>query len=355
MIKKYWILFILAAMTISIPSCSQNPKDIRTFTNPLFPSGADPWIIFKDSVYYYTSTSGSNLFICKGRNLDDLKLSEKKVIWTPPAGTTYSKQIWAPELHFINEKWYMYFAADDGKNENHRMYVVENQSPDPLTGSWEFKGKVFDPSDKWAIDGSVFEYNGKLCFIWSGWEGDVNGQQNIYIAMMENPWTIKGTRVRISAPEFDWETVGDLNNPNDVPHVNVNEGPVALQKNGRLFIVYSASGCWTDNYCLGMLTFTGEEDLLNPLSWKKNPLPVFRQKPDANAYAPGHNSFFRSPDGTEEWILYHANPEAGQGCGRFRSPRAQKISWNQDGSPNLGEPINIANSLPLPSEYSDGK
>jgi len=349
MIKKSWILIILAATVISIPACSQDSKVVKTFTNPLFSSGADPWIIYRDSVFYYTSTSGSNLFISKGRNLDDLKLSVKKVIWTPPVGTAYSKQIWAPELHYIYGNWYMYFAADDGKNENHRMYVVENQSPDPFTGTWEFKGKVSDPSDKWAIDGSVFEYGGKLWFIWSGWEGDVNGQQNIYLALMENPWTISGERVLISAPEYPWETVGDLNNPNDVPHVNVNEGPVALQKDGRLFIVFSASGCWTDNYCLGLLTLEGS-DPLNASSWKKNPLPVFKQNPEAGAFAPGHNSFFSSPDGKEDWILYHANPAAGQGCGRFRSPRAQKINWNKDGSPNLGETVNILTSLPVPSE-----
>jgi GH43 family beta-xylosidase len=353
--KKLRGILMLAAIYLSIAGSGQEARQGGTFKNPLFQSGADPWIIYKDSVYYYTSTSGSNLYICKGKNLDDLKASARKVIWTPPVGTAYSKQIWAPELHYIYGNWYMYFAADDGKNENHRMYVVENKSADPFSGIWEFKGKVSDPSDNWAIDGSVFEYIGKLYFIWSGWEGDVNGQQNIYIAMMENPWTIKGTRVRISAPEHDWETVGNLNNPNDLPHVNVNEGPVALQKNGRLFIIYSASGCWTDNYCLGMLTFSGEDDLLDPLSWNKSPLPVFKQKTEVGAFAPGHNSFFRSPDGTEEWILYHANPEAGQGCGRFRSPRAQKISWNQDGSPNLGEPVNIATSLPLPSEKSAGK
>lgn len=344
--KTLLILYVL--LVASYSGCSQNEEQAKTFTNPLFQSGADPWIIYRDSVYYFTCTSGSNLFISKGRNLNDLKQSERKVIWTPPAGTMYSKQIWAPELHFINGKWYMYFAADDGKNENHRMYVVENQSPDPFSGTWEFKGKVSDPSDKWAIDGSVFEYRGRLYFIWSGWEGDVNGQQNIYIAKMENPWTISGQRILISTPEHPWETVGDLNNPNDVPHVNVNEGPVALQKDGRLFIIYSASGCWTDNYCLGMLTLSGI-DPMNASSWKKNPLPVFSQDAEAGVFAPGHNSFFRSPDGKEDWILYHANPQAGQGCGRFRSPRTQKFVWRKDGTPDFGRPAVTSVSFQLPS------
>ncbi|HRR16489.1 MAG TPA: glycoside hydrolase family 43 protein [Bacteroidales bacterium] len=340
-------LFLILASGI----CQQG-EDVkgRVFTNPIFESGADPWIIYKDGFYYYTNTSGNRLFIRKARNLDELKNSEQKTIWTPPPGTSYSKEIWAPELHFIDGKWYMYFAADDGNNWHHRMYVIENSSADPTEGEWIFKGKVSDLSDKWAIDGSVFKYNGKLYMIWSGWEGDVNGQQNIYIARMKNPWTIDSERVMISSPEYDWEKVGDLNNPDDVPHVNVNEGPVALVNGKKLFIIYSASGCWTDSYCLGMLTFTRKSDLLDPASWKKNPSPVFSSKPEFNVYAPGHNCFFKSPDGKENWILYHANSAPGQGCGRYRSPRAQKFVFRKDGTPYFGNPVKPGIPLPVPSE-----
>lgn len=324
-------------------------KDERSFTNPIFPAGADPWIIRNDGLYFYTSTSGKNLYIRTGKNLDELAKSEMKVIWTPPAGTSYSKEIWAPELHFLNNKWYMYFAADNGENRNHRMYVIENSCRNPLEGNWEFKGKVSDTTDKWAIDGSVFEFQKQLYMIWSGWEGDVNGQQNIYIAKLKNPWTIDGQRVIISSPSYIWETKGDLNNPGDVRHVNVNEGPVALQRKGKLFIVYSASGCWTDDYCLGMLTFTGKDNLLDQKAWIKYPEPVFRQNADSEAYAPGHNSFFKSPDGKEDWILYHANSKPGQGCGGHRSPRAQKYGWNKDGTPAFGEPVGITDEIRLPA------
>jgi GH43 family beta-xylosidase len=350
------IAVLLILFTVfSSGSCQNQNSDVRTFTNPLLPAGADPWIIQKDGYYYYSSSSGGRLVLRKTKNPADLKTSDQVTIWTPPQGTSYSKELWAPELHFIQGKWYVYFAADDGNNSNHRMYVIENSSPDPTLGAWEFKGKVSDPSDKWAIDGSVFEYSGKLYMIWSGWEGDVNGQQNIYIARMKDPWTIDSDRVRISSPGYAWETVGDLNNPNDVAHVNVNEGPVALIHNGKLFVIYSASGCWTDNYCLGMLTFAGKDDLLDPVVWIKNPLPVFRQKPESGVYAPGHNSFFMSPDGKEHWILYHANSASGQGCGRFRSPRAQMFTWKNDGTPDFGEPVKQDIAIPVPSEGIPGK
>ncbi|MFT4093518.1 MAG: family 43 glycosylhydrolase [Niabella sp.] len=88
----------------------------------------------------------------------------------PPSGTSYSKNLWAPELHEINGKWYFYFAADNGSNANHRMYVVENTFPDPMEGSWEMKGKVADSSDQWAIDGTILQFKGELYMLGADWK-----------------------------------------------------------------------------------------------------------------------------------------------------------------------------------------
>jgi GH43 family beta-xylosidase len=342
------IIFFIPTLFISGKIRSQD-NGKKTFTNPLLPSGADPYSFYKDGYYYYTNTLGNRIGLWKTKSLADLKNAIHKTIYEPPEGTMYSKQLWAPEIMFIGGKWYAYFAADDGNNNNHRMYVLENGSPDPMNGEWVFKGKIADPSDKWAIDGDVFEYKGQWYMIWSGWEGDTNGQQNIYIAKLENPWTIDGDRVCISRPTYQWETHGDLHDANNPAHVNVNEGPQALQYDGNLFIVYSASGCWTDYYALGLLRFAGGDDLLSAQSWKKSAAPVFEKSEKNAVYAPGHNSFFKSPDGKEDWILYHANDLPGQGCGGHRSPRMQKIIWKSDGSPYFGEPVKKGTLLSLPS------
>ena len=167
---------------------------------------------------------------------------------------------------------------------------------------------------------------------------------------MKDPVTIEGRRVRISAPGYDWEKHGDLNDPNNPPHVDVNEGPQFLKHRKKIFIVYSASGCWTDHYSLGLLTFTGKRNLLDSSAWKKSPSPIFQQSPENGVYAPGHNSFFKSPNGKEDWILYHANSAPGQGCGRKRSPRAQPFTWNKDGSPNFGEPLKTGSGISAPGE-----
>ena len=332
---------------VLIVSCSN--RKISSFNNPLLASGADPWSIYKNGNYYYTHTLGNRLAIWKTKNIASLKKAKSKTVFVPPPNTLYSRQLWAPEIHYINDAWYIYFAADDGKNENHRLYVLQNTSKNPMKGEWIFKGKIQEPSDKWAIDGTVFDHNGALYLLWSGWEGDVNGQQDIYIGKLKDPWTMEGERVRISSPVFDWERHGDLRDSLNPPHVAVNEGPQFLKKDDRLFIIYSASGCWTEQYALGMLTASGSSNLLDSSSWKKNPEPVFKMSEKNGVYAPGHNSFFKSPDGTEDWILYHANSKPGQGCGKHRSPRAQQFTWLADGTPFFGEPVKPGEMLSIPS------
>ena len=170
----------------------------------------------------------------------------------------------------------------------------------------------------------------------------------------------EGNRVRISTPEYPWEKIGDRSlkrDPEASPgaaieeplHIDVNEGPEILRHDDKLFLVYSASACWTDFYGLGMLTASAASDVLDPASWKKSPHPVLWQSPAARAYGPGHNSFFKSPDGKEDWILFHANSGPNQGCGGKRAPRAQPFTWKPDGTPDFGRPIPITESIPRPS------
>ena len=261
----------------------------QALVNPLLPSGADPWVTQRGGFYYYMNTTGSSLTIWKTRNMADLATAEKKVVWRPPATGPYSRDIWAPELHFLRGKWYIYFAADAGTNASHRLWVLENDAGDPLSGEWRMKGKVTDATDRWAIDATVFEETSRLFMIWSGWRADANGTQNLYIAELSDPWTVKGERIMISSPEFSWEKVGDLKprrDPEENPgsnlldplHVDVNEGPEILRHDKQIFLIYSAAGCWTDNYAMGMLTAKAGSNVLDPASWKKNPLPVFARK-----------------------------------------------------------------------------
>lgn len=308
---------------------TQYTKDEK-FTNPIMPGGPDPWIVQKNGMYYFTFTQGGRLVIIETKNVSELASGRRYDVWIPPANQMYSKNLWAPELHEINGKWYIYFAADDGTNANHRMYVVENSSPNPVEGNWVLLGKVSDPTNQWAIDGTILDYKGQLYMLWSGSNAGAP-PQNIYIAKMSNPWTITGEKVMISTPNYDWEKKG---NP-------INEGPqVLINPDERVLVVYSASGYWVDGYCLGLLTLKHNGDPMNPNDWTKSPQPVFSMLAASKAYGPGHNGFFKSPDGKEDWIIYHARSVANDG-NAGRNPRIQRFTWNTDGSPNFGTPTNI--------------
>ncbi|MFH0849086.1 MAG: glycoside hydrolase family 43 protein [archaeon] len=325
------------------------PVSAATFTNPIAQTGHDPWVILHEGYYYYSySLPGpmDRIFVNKAKRLQDIGVAPRVTVWKSPNGTSYSQMIYAPELHYLDGKWYIYFAATDENSlrakVNHRMYVIEGNTQDPQ-GSYTFKGQLKPTTDRRAIDGTVLVTDkGQKYFIWSGWEAASPPRpylQSLYIAQMSNPWTISGDRHLLSAATYDWESV-----PFEGNMVYVNEGPEVLKKNDKIHIIYSASATLSVTYCLGQLTYTSG-DLLDAASWRKKPTPVFSKT--ADIYGPGHASFTKSPDGTEDWIVYHfmKNTEWDSPC----QVSAQKFTWNQNDEPVFGSPVALGVPIQEPS------
>lgn len=310
----------------------------RPFTNPVkAQKGADPWIEYHDGNYYLVTTSWTSvLTMRKSPTLAGLATAPSVQVW---AGDQTSRccNFWAPELHPANGRWYLYFSAGPAGTDyarDQRTHVLESAGSDPM-GPYTYKNKLFAPgNDVGLIDGSVLELNGQRYFLGSVW----GTTQNLVIAPMSNPYTVSGALTTISTPTYSWERQDGT----------VNEGPEPLYHNGKTFIVYSASACWGPNYKLGLLTYDGG----NPLSasaWTKASQPVFQRNDGNSVYAPGHNGFFTSPDGTEDWIVYHANDAAGDGCDNDRTTRAQKFTWHADGTPNFGTPVRLGTTMDGPA------
>ena len=298
-------------------SCDIEQDIKKTFTNPVF-DGADPWIIKKDNFYYYCYSSGRSISISKSELLT--KKGESKKIWTAPSTGWNRTNIWAPELHFINGLWYIYYAAGEAGPPfiHQRTGVLQSANDDPLS---EYKdlGMLYTGDDmdmksnnKWAIDMTVFEYGNSLFAVWSGWleqaETDKTSQ-HLFIAEMESPVKMKSIRKKISSPDQKWETGGPL---------DLQEGPEILQYKGNLFIVYSCRESWTVNYRLGLIKLIdGKKSLLSASNWEKTG-PVFQ-----GPYGAGHCSFTTSPDNSEEWIIYHSKKDSSEGW--RRDIRMQKV------------------------------
>jgi GH43 family beta-xylosidase len=303
-----------------------------TFTNPIVSSGADPWVVRWEKRYYYCFSRDGRVRVSRADSLIDIGRGKEVAVWTPPAKGPYSKELWAPELHRLGDRFYIYVAADDGDNANHRMYVLEGDTRDPQA-AYKFKGKIAPETDRWAIDGTVGTINGHQYFVWSGWEGTENVRQDLFIAAMKDPWTLAGDRACISVPEHPWEKLGPEWDAKGFPG-GVNEGPQFLARGKQIHIIYSANGSWTDDYCLGQLTYTGGDPLARK-SWRKKEKPVFTRTD--KVFGPGHACFVRSADGKEDWIVYHAAKRKGGGWDR--DVRAQPFDWDKADSPRFGEPV----------------
>lgn len=303
----------------------------HTFRNPITP-GADPCLQYDKGWYYLSVTTGRDVKIRRARHLGELKDAEAVTVYhtDDPA---QSHAVWAPEFHRFDGRWYLYFTATSGPEPGHRMFVAESTGDTPM-GPYRFKAKLLtDPSDgDYAIDGHPFRTpDGRMWFAWCGRPSPTG--QGIYLSRMANPWTLTGERRYLDVSGYGCKVV--------------REGPETLQHDGKVFLVYSACSADTPDYRLGVTSASAKADLLDPSVWTQAPEPLLQRDDAAGVYGPGHNFFFKSPNGREDWIAYHAKPSTRITFGD-RDTRAQRVAW-KDGWPVVGAPLATTTDVPVPS------
>jgi GH43 family beta-xylosidase len=330
------------------------PQCVNTFVNPIIVPGADPWVVRQEGWYYLVQSRNRGVYVYKSQKLTDLKRNEV-LVWSAPTTGWNRENIWAPEIHYIDGRWYVYYTAGPSgptqANEfiNQRSFVLRARSDDPQ-GAYDDLGMLYTGDDvtgrtdpKWAIDLTVGRIRGVLYAVWSGWEENNTVThrvpQHLYIARMSDPTTIASSRVQISSPTASWEDGAEL---------DLQEGPELLEGPGqRLFIIYSTRESWLPTYRLGQLRLAGPDvDPLSRASWIKSDGPVFTGT--SSVHGVGHAGFAKSPDGTEDWILYHSKTTTTPGW-EDRVIRIQKFGWNADGSPSFGTPTPAGQPITVPS------
>jgi len=318
-------------MTSSLSSTAA--ADAPGWTNPLIEQRADPHLSLVDGRYWFTASvpAFDAIELRVADELAALARAPAHVVWRRHESGPMSWHVWAPELHRIDGRWFVYFAASERDDIwKLRMYVLECASADPLAGPWIERGRIATPLDTFALDATVLEHRGTRHLLWAQKDPAIAGNTNLYIAPLADPWTLAAAPVRLSRPELQWEQVGFL----------VNEGPAALVRHGKVIVTYSASA--TDhNYCMGLLWADAQADLMDPAAWHKSQQPVFAS---ANGqYGPGHNSFTTTKDGALDLLVYHARNYRDIVGDPLNDPnrhaRAQAFGWRADGLPDFGQPL----------------
>lgn len=322
-----------------------------TFTNPVTP-GADPSVVRRGADYYLAQSRGGGIVVYKASRLERVADAPPVRVWAAPDTGWNHANVWAPELLEFDGRWYIYYAASRTPGSpftGQRTGVLRSRTGDPQ-GAWDDLGQLYTGDGPaaaargagresiWAIDMTVGRINGRLYAVWSGWEHAAPTDktvQHLYIAPMRDPVTITGPRRVLSSPTEPWERG---------PELPLQEGPEFLQHDGATFLVYSTNDSWLPTYQLGQLRLTPGADPTDSASWVKTG-PVFA--PANGVLGVGHHTFTTSPDGRENWLVYHA--KVGPAPGWNRVIRMQKFGWRPDGAPDLGRPVPNGEVLPVPS------
>jgi GH43 family beta-xylosidase len=330
---KLFVVLILAGC--SITSFAQQLKK-NQFNNPLALQRADPFVTKADDGFYYfiaTVPEYDRIEIRKSTTINGITDAKPVIVWRKHDKGPMGNHIWAPELHRIDGKWYIYFAAGSAEDRwAIRMYALSNASADPTSGLWVEEGQVVSNVDKFSLDATTFEHRGQRYMIWTDRASNTVVNTGLFIAKMVSPTKLDSKQVVISQPDYAWE----------MHKHKVNEGPAVIKRHGKVFVAFSASA--TDaTYCIGLLWADENADLTDPASWNKLPEPVFYTNDALKRFGPGHNSFTVAEDGKTDIMIYHARDyKEVKGESLYdpnRHTRARVLRWTKDGMPDFGQEL----------------
>ncbi|MBQ2803298.1 MAG: family 43 glycosylhydrolase [Lachnospiraceae bacterium] len=305
---------------------------LTDYNIPFILQRADPYIIkAQDGSYYFTATvpAYDKIILRHADTLEGLKDAEEKVIFTKHETGSMGAHIWAPELHYLFGKWYVYFAAGDAEEVwKIRPYVLECSGADPMEDTWVEMGKMKSAKEDefsfeaFSLDATIFENKGEYYYVWAEKVGVGLQISNLYIARMKSANELSTVQVLLTTPDYDWERVGFW----------VNEGPAVLKRNGHIYLTYSASATGAC-YCMGMLSALESEDLLDPESWTKERYPIVKTDEAKGIFGPGHNSFTKDAFGNDICV-FHARTYEEITCDPLDDPNRHtmlmRLDWDGD-------------------------
>lgn len=328
-------------------------QSVKTYKNPFIAERADPYVIQADDGYYYFTASYpmksendaegyDRVILRRSQTLAGLSDAEEITIWKSEADSLSHRFIWAPELHKIAGKWYVFYSGSVNPNDRWWIdcHVLACDSDNPYTGNWTEKGKFQSMAGDdfsftgFSLDMTYFEAAGRSYVIWA--QHNPEKVSCLYLAEInpEEPWKLISMPMLLTEPEYDWEKV----------RFPVNEGPAVLKHGKDIFVCFSASGTGPE-YCVGVLKTEEGKNLLDSSSWEKMDKPLLTSEDLVEEYGPGHNSFTKDEDGNDVFVYHARSKECFEGkCGYSggdplydpcRHTRIHTVRWGGDGMPIL--------------------
>lgn len=305
---------------------------------------SDPFITYdvKTGYYYFLASCKNLLTMYRSKTLGDIISSnDSKVVYECGGNGIYGP-MWAPEMYKIGDRWYIYTSCREMWDNNpfaqkKQILILKSISENPFDG-FEFGSKP--DGSVFAIDPTFTTVNGKHYICYSRVAN--GGRQVLDIREMSDPLTYTDKVAEISAPTLEWELAEGYRGD-----AAINEGAFFVKRGKRLFIIYSANGCWSDDYCLGVLEYIGGE-ICDSSSWIKHDRPLFVK--GNGIFGVGHAAFFYSPDGKELWCTYHCLLESNPTRKPMRRLTCvQKIDFDSEDYPVMGAPVGYGQPIAPPS------
>jgi arabinan endo-1,5-alpha-L-arabinosidase len=320
-IVRFFLALTLGLLLVVAPAGARTalPQTIGTYSNPLpiqIPAGgtvqscADPSIIYSHTVgdtawYVHCTTdplngtdkdsSGNFHFhlmpILKSYDLVHW-IYQGDVFSAKPAWVNSTAGLWAPDIHYFNGSYYLYYTASATNlpGGGSAIGVATSLSP---TGPWTDSGTPVvgpEPQGFWDYDPAVVSNNGQLYIFYGSYYGGVRARTLSPDGLTSNP----ASQQQITIP-------------------NRYEGTYLVHHGSYWYLFGSATNC-----CNGPLTgysvFVGRSaNVLGPyldrngnslLAGRVGGTPVISM--NGNRWVgTGHNAVFTDFAG-QDWFLYHA-------------------------------------------------
>lgn len=261
----------------------------------------DPFVLCADGVYYlYKATETEGTTVSVHTSTDLKNWSDGTVVYTLSQSSWGLKDLWAPEVHFYNGKYYMFLSLL-GK---HGLRGTEISVCDTPNGTFvPLSNEPATPKNKSCIDGSLYLENGAPYIVYSlDWPHNYDEKTSCYVGEI---WALRlsndltradGEPFRlfraIDAPaacppqQCEWEGKTIRRYGSDAPFIQT-------LSDGRLYLTWSPIP--DGNYVVAAAISKGKSI---KSEWEHLAKPLFAENG-------GHAMFFTDVNGNKKMCLHH--------------------------------------------------